>query len=208
MAASLNQLTADVAAWLDRGDLASLIPGWVLMVETDIATQLRARVMVKRATTLLDGIFIELPSDWLHWESIKDDTTGRNLRLEDDFTGPPGYSPYNGAPATAFRMTGNCIEFLPHPPAPQSGVTPQSVNVSYYARPRPLAAGTDTNPVLDAHYAIYLFGVCRYGAMFELDDARATQAAQAFAEQVMAANAWKASSDYSGGPVRAVVNSF
>lgn len=203
--ASLAQLQADVAAWLDRQDIAPLIPGWVRMVETDIATQLRARVMIRRATTPLDGIFIELPPDWINWESIKDVDTGLNLTLEDDFTGPGMYA---GGRSTGFRMVGNCIEFLPHPPAPLAGVAPQAVNVSYYAKPAPLVASSDTNGVLESHYAVYLFGACRYGALFELDDARATQATQSFGEAVLAANAWKAASDYSGGPLRAVVQSF
>lgn len=202
--ASLAQLTSDVRAWLNRRDIDGLIAGWVSMTETDIAEVLRARSMIARASQAIDANFITLPSGFVSFEEVRDYNTGALLRLEDNYSGP---NPYQGGPATAYRLVGDCIEFLPHPTI---GTTtdwqPQRVHVAYYRRPTALVAGADTNPVLENHYAIYLFGVCRYGALFELDDARAEQAQRMFAEQVTAANSWKQAADYSGAPLRAVMS--
>ena len=57
--------------------------------------------------------------------------------------------------------------------------------------------------MLETHYAIYLFGICKYGAMFELDDDRAAQMTNAFTSAVAAANIAYESANYSGAPLRA-----
>jgi hypothetical protein len=85
---------------------------------------------------------------------------------------------------------------------------PQAINMNWYQAPTPLVDPQDTNTVLTSHYAVYLFGVCKYGAMFELDDARAQQMEGAFDQAVTRANLWKQLSDYSGAPLRAVVRGF
>lgn len=214
--ASLSQLQSDVVAWLNRRDIAPLIPSWVTMTETDISELLRARCMVVRGSQGIDGNFIGLPSGFLEMESMRDATTGKKLDLEDHWTGPleaPTFPmPLGMQPAcTAYRLVGDCIEFLPHPILPSPvpvGWVPQTVNMAWYEAPRPLVNVADTNPVLEKHYSIYLFGVCRYGAMYELDDARQTQMDAQFGTAIEAANRWKVRSDYSGAPLRAVVRGF
>ena len=206
--ASLAQLSSEVSTWLNRRDAASLIPGWVSMTETDIAETLRARCMIGRATQPINGNFITLPSDFVGFESVRDNTSGDLLTLEDHFTGSARPT---GDPSSGYRLVGDCIEFLPHPAIPDPipvGWQPQAVNIAYYRRPKALKDPQDTNSVLEQLYAVYLFGVCRYGAMFELDDARATQMENAFGVAVTQANLWKDASQYSGAPLRAVVRGF
>ena len=110
---SLNILVNEVAAWLNRGDLTALIPGWVSMVETDIAESLRARCMVARATQAIDAAFISLPSDFITMESMRDAKTGTLLTLEDEFTGPPQGGANQGFHGPGF-MPG--AGFRPFPP--------------------------------------------------------------------------------------------
>ena len=208
--ASLTGLIGDVCGWLNRQDVTPRIPGWVSMTETDIAETLRARVMVARATQAIDAPFITMPSDFLTMEVMRDATTGKALTLEDEWTGPLGGN-NRDRPTTAYRLVGNCVEFLPHPfipDPPDPSWVPQQVNMNWYQRPTPLHDPQDTNPVLELFYSIYLFGVCKYGAMYELDDARATQMENAFNQAVQRANMWKQVSDYSGAPLRAVVRGF
>ncbi len=207
---SLSILTGEIAAWLNRRDVDSLIPGWIAMVETDIATSLRARCMVTRGVQPIDANFIELPSGFCEIESIRDSTSGKLLTLEDEWTGPLSGA-NQGQPTTAYRLVANCIEFLPHPfipDPPDPNWLPQSVNMNWYQQPKPLQDPQDTNVVLDTLHAVYLFGACKYGAMFELDDARAQQMEAAFNQAVLTANMWKQASDYSGAPLRAVVRGF
>jgi hypothetical protein len=203
-------LTNEVLGWLNRQDIASLIPGWVAMTETDIAESLRARCMVQRATQNADAAFITLPTGFCSMESIRDAVSGEILSLEDEWTGPLGGADQD-CPVTAYRLVANCIEFLPHPfipDPPDPTWVPQAINMNWYQAPTPLVDPQDTNTVLTSHYAVYLFGVCKYGAMFELDDARAQQMEGAFDQAVTRANLWKQLSDYSGAPLRAVVRGF
>ena len=61
----------------------------------------------------------------------------------------------------------------------------------------------NTNSILDNLYGVYLLGVCKYGAMFELNDDRTAQMDAAWQAVVTRADLWKQQSDYSGAPFRA-----
>ena len=213
--ASYGQLLADAKSWLKRQDIDARFPSWVSQVETEIAETLRARCMVLRASQAIDANFISLPVDFLEFESVACALCGKALALEDHFTGPlpggPGCQCGTPGPATAYRLVGSCIEFLPHPTIPDPPDPtwqPQQLEVAWYARPVPLKTAADTNKVLEALYSVYLFGVVRYGAMWGLDDDREAQMTTRFSEAIVAANKWKEASQYSGAPLRAVVRSF
>lgn len=212
--ASLNQLQTEVTAWLNRKDLSALIPGWVKMTEIDIGEMLRARCMVQRATQAVDAAFVTMPPGWLTVESLRSSCCGAPLNLEDRYSGPlAGNCGRCGGPrpVSAYRFVGNCIEFLPHPLTPDPlpvGWKAPTVEMAWYQAPKPLLDPQDTNGVLEQFYSIYLFGVTKYGAMFELDDDRAAQMKDAFEGAVAQANMWKMTSDYSGAPLRAVVRGF
>jgi hypothetical protein len=204
--ASLASLQADVVGWANRNDLDPYLAGWMSMLETDLAEVLRARCMVQRATQAIDAAFIQLPIGFLTMEAMYDAASGATLALEDHFTGPGVSRP--GA-VTAYRLVGDCIEFLPHPvinlTLPE---TFQAVNMTWFAAPTPLRDPQDSNAVLERHYAVYLFGMLRYAAKFELDPERTQQVEQDFLVAIEAANRWKSQSDYSGAPLRAVVHGF
>jgi hypothetical protein len=211
--ASLSELQADVMGWLKRRDIADRFPSWILQVETDIAELLRARCMVSRAVQAIDADFISLPSDFITFESVRFACCGDLLALEDHWSGPRAGGPSCkcgvAQPSSAYRLVGDCIEFLPHPTIPDPpdpNWTPQQVKVAWYARPVPLKNAADTNKVLENLYSVYLFGAVRYGAMYGLDDDREAQMTTRFQQAVMAANLWKEESQYSGAPLRAVVS--
>ena len=208
--------------WLNRRDVQSLIPGWVAMVETEIAETLRARCMVVSGVQPIDNAYISLPPDFATMESIRDATTGELFTLKDEWSGSwtSAYAPSNVSfygqpnplmPCNAYRLVHDCIEFLPHPlipDPPDPNWRPQQVLMGWYAKPRPLVLPSDTNTVLENHYAIYLAGVCKFGAMFELDDDRAQQMDAFYQQTVTRANLWKQQSDYSGAPFRAELVAF
>jgi hypothetical protein len=220
--ASYQQLIDDVQNWLNRRDLASLIPGWVLMVETEIAETLRARCQITSGTQPIDSAYITLPADFATMASIRDATSGEMLRLKDAWSGhwvgrqssawqEGAVVGAVGQVCTSYRLTGDCIEFLPHPilpDPPDPTWLPQVVIMEWYAKPKPLLLPSDTNPVLEQLYAVYLWGVIKHGALFELDDDRAAQADAQFQQVVTRANLWKQQSDYSGAPLRSELVSF
>lgn len=209
-------LQDEVAAWLNRRDIASMIPGWLLMVESEIAQTCRTRCQVVSGLQLIDNAYITLPPDFATMESIRDATTGELFELKDEWSGSwvSAYSPtpWNvygqtaPGPCTSYRLVHDCIEFLPHPiipDPPDPNWKPQQVLMGWYAKPKPLLLPSDTSAVLEAHYAIYLFGLLKQGAMYERDDDDVAKWDAAYQQAVTRANLWKQQSDYSGAPFRA-----
>jgi hypothetical protein len=213
--ASLQQLSDDVVGWLNRRDIVDRIPGWVAMVETEMAETLRARCMVVTVTQPIDNAYISMPPDFATMESIRDATSGELFQLLDEWSGHwtgAQTSAWQGAvgsilgqPCTAYRLVHDCLELLPHPvipDPPDPNWKPQQIMMGYYARPKPLVLPSDTNPILEQLYATYLYGVIKQGALFELDDDRAQQMDGLWQQVVTRANLWKQQSDYSGAPYR------
>jgi hypothetical protein len=212
VAADLQQLQDDVLSWMTRRDIVNLIPGWLLMLEAEIAETCRTRCQVVFGDQIIDAPTVTMPPDFATMESIRDASTGELLNLEDEWTGHWTAGDWNttapvapiGGPVTSYRLVGNCIEWLPHPmlpAAPDPSYVFQSVRMGWYQKPTPpLTIPSSTNPILQTHYAIYLFGLCKYAAMWALDDDRMTQMDAAFQQQVTRANLWKQGSDYSGAP--------
>jgi hypothetical protein len=212
--ASYQQLQDDVCGWLNRRDIIGLIPGWVSMIETEISETLRARCMVTFGNQAIDAPYITMPPDFATMESIRDATTGQLLELKDAWSGswtnaymPNAWSLYPQpnvtSPCVAYRLLADCIEFLPHPvipDPPDPAWQPQQVLMGYYQKPKPLILPADTNPILEQLYGVYLYGACKIGAIFELDDDRAAQMDAQVQQVVARANLWKQQSDYSGAP--------
>ena len=208
----MQQLTDDVAGWLNRRDVIPRVPGFVAMVETQLAETLRARCMLKYATQAIDANSVTLPPDFATMASIRDNATGELLELKDEWSGhwtatyPNSNQPITTAPAVAYRLVDDCVEFLPHPmipDPPDPNWQPQIVRMGWYAKPKPLLLPSDTNPILEQLYSVYLFGVLKYGAVWALDDPRAAQTDALWREAITQANLWKQQSDYSGAPYRA-----
>jgi hypothetical protein len=220
--ASLAQLQADVAGYLNRQDVLTngQMPGWILAVETELAQTLRARCQVTSAIQPIDAPYIALPSDFATMESIRDNVTGEELVLKDQWSGSwssqhqaRGWQGFDNScafsgPSWAYRLVANCIEFLPHPTIPSPpdpSWAPQSILMGWYRKPRPLLLPTDTNPILEELYSVYLYGVIKQGAIWAIDDDRATQMDALFQQAVTRADLAKQQSDYSGAPLRAEV---
>ena len=187
-------------SYLDRRDSAARVAGWLAIVETELAETLRARCMVVYGTQPIDSAYVTMPPDFATMESIRDDSTGELLVLKDAWSG--SWTADTGC--TAYRLLADCIEFLPHPDIPNPAPPdwqPQMVRMGWYARPKPLILPSDTNPVLEQHYAVYLYGVLAQAGVFE-QDAEMTSVWDAKYQQVVTrANLWKQQSDYSGAPL-------
>jgi hypothetical protein len=214
--ATYQQLQDDVARWLNRRDIAGDIPQWILMVDTEIAETVRARCMVVSGVQAIDNAYVTMPPDFATMASIRDNRTGQMLELKDAWSGdwvsayqPNPTSVYgqtSPGPCTAYRLSHDCIEFLPHPvipDPPDPAWKPQKVLMEWYARPKPLVLPSDTNTILEAHYGIYLFGLLVQGALFERDDDDVAKWDAKWQQAITRANLWKQQSDYSGAPYRA-----
>ena len=214
--ASLQQLNDDVGSYLNRRDYQSPFPGWVTAVETELSETLRSKFQIASGIQTLDSPTITLPPNFATMESIRDALTGVILDLKDTWSGSwtdPQQDDrnttiwYNPTPpaATAYRIVGTCVEFLPHPVPPNPpdpNWQPQQVVMNWYVRPVPLLLPADTNVILENFYEVYLWGVVKRGALWALDDARTQQADAEYQQAVTRANLWTQQSTYSGAPFR------
>jgi len=201
--ATYQQLQDDVLWYLDRQDAADRIASWVAMVETEIQQTLRHRCMQVTAIQAVDSATITLPPDFSTMASIRDDATGENLVLKDEWSGHWTHPSWNGGWSTAYRIVGDCIEFLPHPviPVPPDPLwLPQWVRMTWYAKPKALILPSDTNSVLEALYSVYLYGVLSHATLAEQEEALAPAWDAKYQQAVTRANLNTQQASYSGAP--------
>lgn len=62
---SYATLQSEIASWLNRDDLSSIIPTFIQFVESDVNSRLRHQKMVIRAQATSNQEYVQLPGDWL-----------------------------------------------------------------------------------------------------------------------------------------------
>ncbi|WP_207483141.1 phage adaptor protein [Arenibaculum pallidiluteum] len=161
------ELKAAVADWLQRDDLADVVPSFVALAEAQLFRTARIRQMLVRATAVLDEEYESLPDDFLEAVSLKLATSPPLLlmgialdamerRKEDGAVGMP----------EVYAVVGASITVHPAPAAPQP------VELIYYARPAPLSDAAPVNALLRECPDLYLYGSLLQAAPYLLDDAR------------------------------------
>lgn len=181
-----DNLLASIGGWLMRDDLAAVIPDFVALAEADMSHRLRLRSMLTRAATTISGDGYEtLPGDFLAmWRLTLDDAeirfapTARMAGYAEEWRG--------GAPLY-FSVVGEQIQFAPVGPTP-GGV----LEMTYYARPEALSDDNQTNALLLASPALYLYGALVQSAPYLADDQRVQVWAALYQE---AANVLQAADD-------------
>lgn len=183
-----QELQDAVARFMNRSDLAAVIPDFITIAESRIALSLRAAPMVKRATlTQAAGTAgIAVPDDWLEWDRLA--IQGDDEALE--------YVPLayfadlidGGDAGNSGKYTMDGATLVVGAPIPV-GQPAVSVDASYYARISPLSqAGAQTNWLLAAHPEVYLYGTLVSGWQYLLDEQRAAGNANLFDGAVQTVN--------------------
>lgn len=171
MISNYSELTSAIADYLNRQDLASVIPTFVRLAESELGRSLRVRNMLSRATATADSQYLSLPNDFLEM---------RNLRL----SGPHGwqslevlsakqvddfrtYNYKNSAGVPGFyAINGNAIELIP---VPNGQFT---VEMTYYSAIPSLSDTANTNWLLAKNPDLYLFGSLLQTAPYLKEDER------------------------------------
>lgn len=176
-----TDLVNSVASWMNRTDLASVIPDFVTIAESRIARELRLRTQLTTTTltTSTTTRAVTLPSDWLEFENVSiagtPETPCQYVNIEHMDVKYPENG-YGGRPFV-FTIEGPNMLFGP---MPDSAYT---VNVMYYAR-FPALATNSTNWLLTNHPNVYLYACMREGAFFTKDQAGAMQWDGLFKQEV------------------------
>lgn len=162
---SYSQLQTDIADFLNRQDLTSVIPTFIRLVETRVNRVIRTRHMELRVLATITNQFSTLPTDFLEMRNIQinsDPVTALQYvtpqeadRIrQSQLQGPPRF----------FSVLSNRLELIPPPQEPM-----QAEMVYYQAIP-PLSDASPTNWLLQKNYDVYLYGSLAQAATYLKDD--------------------------------------
>jgi hypothetical protein len=170
-----SDLTAAIANWLQRSDLAALVPNFVQLFEACANRRLRVRQQEATAALTPAGGVAALPADYLSWRRL---TWTGNPRQELAYVEPSWLqAAYPDAPTDiprVFTIEGSNILTMPLDPSNTA------LELVYFQQVPSLAANS-TNWLMSAHPDLYLFG--------------ALTEAQAYTVNAETAALWKARRD-------------
>lgn len=163
---SYATLQSEIASWLNRDDLSSIIPTFIQFVEADVNSRLRHQKMVIRAQATSNQEYVQLPSDWL--EAI-------NIHIIDGAQ-PLSYVTLDQADRinkqqiitkpSFFSIMDNALEIVP---APGSNI---DIEMIYYGKIPALSNTNTSNWLLVKAPDLYLYGSLVHAAPYLLDDQR------------------------------------
>ena len=198
-------LQAAVTGWVNRKnstDFAQAFPSLLTLAEERIATSVRARSMVVRATYPVSGQYVPLPCDWLEFLDVR--VQGKPYPLPLKARLDP-VSLVGGGPS-AYRLVDGQMEVLPA--IDPASTNPPILEIAYYAAPVPLVLDTDTNALLDAHPSVYQFITTMFASLWIEDAELLTQFNDLAASAVAQANEWQNTSRWSGGRLNSTARCF
>jgi hypothetical protein len=165
-----TELKSAVADWLNRDDLATVVPTFIALAETSMERALRTRKMLVRANATIDTQYSAVPSDFLEIRSMKITSSSpiqpmyaQTMEAMDDLDAK---NPGTGKPVY-FCVVGNQIRVHP---APSGNYTAE---LAYYSTINKLSASVASNWILASHPDAYLYGALLQAAPYLKDDERA-----------------------------------
>ena len=173
-----SELQATVANYLNRDDLATLIPTFITLTENRLNRELRVRANMVRATTTTTAgqAFYDLPSDLIELRNITYDSDSQSHALR--YLSPESVSREYGTVLSgqprAYTNLGNDLKLTPTPDAAYT------ISINYYSQLRSLSDNVTTNDVLAEYPSLYLFGSCLEGAIYLNDTDQANRFGSVF----------------------------
>ena len=149
-----SDLKTNIAAWLNRTDLTTVIPDFITLAESSFNEEIRNRKMIKRATATIDSQYSAVPADWLQTVDFVVEanpvvtlefTTNEHLdKLRETYT-------TSGTPKF-YTIVGQELEVLPVPDS-----TTLTGEITYYSKIPNLTDANPTNWLMNSSPGIYLY---------------------------------------------------
>lgn len=199
-----DELKTSIANWLNRDDLAAVIPDFISASEADMNRQLRHWRMEKRSTATIDTRYSALPGGYLEAIRFHLDVDERPIELISAFrlqqlrqrnldtAGKPQH----------YAIVGGQIEVWPTPDAAYTG------ELYYVDTIDALSDSNTSNWVLVHHPDAYLYGALVHSAPYLGEDARAQTWAALYQNAITAINAESQKAKSSGSGLRMQISSF
>ena len=170
---SYSALQASIGSWLNREDLAALIPDLITMAEARFNRDLRLNEMLRRYTTTASSDYVTLPGDWLSHVSIVvtgDSSLSQPLQyLSNEEFNRVRLQELTGA-FRYYTIQDNNIVLLP---AMSSGSV--ALEIFYYAKIPALSDTNTTNWLLQRAPDLYLYASLMAAEAFLQNDERVAQ---------------------------------
>ena len=188
-------LQSEIASWLNRDDLSSIIPTFIQFVESDVNSRLRHQKMVVRAQATSNQEYVQLPGDWLEAINIHIVDGAQPLRFvtldeadrinkQQIVTQPSFYS-----------IMDDALEIVP---APGSNI---DIEMIYYGKIPALSNQNTSNWLLVKAPDLYLYGSLVHAAPYLLDDQRVGLFANMYNSRLEALALESDKAVHSGGPL-------
>lgn len=173
--ANYTDLQASIALWLNRNDLTTVIPDFVVLAEADMNKRLRTAFNEEQDTAFaVTGRYTALPTDFaemrkviLNYGSERPELVPLPQAARIGDSGVPLY----------YNLVNNTLEITPLS-------TSYTLELSYWKKV-PALASNSTNDVLTNYPDVYLFGCCVQAGYF-MDDAQMVARFEPKYEQALA----------------------
>jgi hypothetical protein len=192
---SYATLQSEIASWLNRDDLTSIIPTFIQFVESDVNSRLRHQKMVVRAQATSNQEYVQLPGDWLEAINIHIVDGEQPLRFvtldeadrinkQQIITQPSFYS-----------IMDDALEIIP---APESNI---DIEMIYYGKITSLSNQNTSNWLLVKAPDLYLYGSLVHASPYLLDDQRVGMFANMYNSRLESLALESDKAVHSGGPL-------
>jgi hypothetical protein len=194
-----SELKSTIADFLNRDDLASVIPTFIAMAEAQINRDLRHWKMEQRATGDLTNEYSLLPNDWL--ETIQVHVTGNGtypveLASRDSIADRRSANNDSSGRPRYYSHADSSIELFPTPDVSYT------IELLYYQKVPSLSDSETTNWLLTEAPDLYLYAALIHSSPYLQEDARASTWAQLYGAAVQKLNQVSEESRMSGSGLR------
>jgi len=164
-----SALQTAVGNWLNRADLTSLIPDFIMLFETRMNRMLRVPQMETAATqsTVAGTTTYALPSDFLAMREVAVDANEDVILVAMTPSQLRGqYAAESAGKAKAYAIAGQDLVIAPVPSEAET------LRIAYYEKIPALSDSNTTNWLLEDHPDAYLFGSLCMAEAYLKDDER------------------------------------
>ena len=200
-----DELKASIANWLNRDDLAAVIPDFIANAEAQMQRDVRHYKMMQRSTAPIDSRYTSVPAEWL--ETIRFHLVGaESRRLEltsmDDMLQLRQETQGTAGRPTHYAHIGDSLEVFPTPDAEYDA------ELLYYEKIPELSDTNTTNWLMQFAPDVYLYGALVHSAPFLKDDARTQVWAALYQAAVQGLNAQSEKARFGGSGMRMRVRAY
>lgn len=193
MALTYTTLQTQIADFINRDDLASQIPTFILMAEAAFNRDIRHWQMEKRSEATFNERYEPLPSDWLSTVRVSvsgerqlDQISQAQMVSRRESTGNAAGKPLY------YSISSSQIELFPTPDGDYDG------SMIYHARIPELTAIATSNWMLTDNPDIYIYGSLIHTAPYLQEDARVAVWAGLYKDAVNRLNSNSKTDPFSG----------